>query len=42
MKLLHVDPSILDDNSISRNLSAAVMARLGALHPDLEMNRRDL
>ena len=42
MKLLHVDSSILGDNSVSRNLSAAVVGRLGTLHPDLEVIRRDL
>lgn len=42
MKLLHVDSSILGDNSVSRAVSAAVVARLRSVHPDLEVTRRDL
>src|SRR3546814_16909691 len=42
MKLLHVDSSILGGNSASRELSAAVVARWQAAHPDLEVTHRDL
>ena len=42
MKLLHVDSSILGDNSVSRQISAAIVARLEALHPGLEVTRRDV
>lgn len=42
MKLLHVDSSIQADASASRLLSAAVVARLEGLHPDLEVHHRDL
>jgi len=30
MKLLHLDASVLGDNSVSRQLSAAVVARLAS------------
>ena len=40
MKLLHVDSSVLGDASVSRKLSAAVVARFRAVHP--EIVRRDL
>ncbi|MDQ2701874.1 MAG: NAD(P)H-dependent oxidoreductase [Pseudomonadota bacterium] len=42
MKLLHVDSSILGGNSASRDLSAAVVARWQAVHPELQVTRRDL
>ncbi|QNA86592.1 FMN-dependent NADH-azoreductase [Sphingomonas sp. So64.6b] len=42
MKLLHIDSSILGDNSVSRILSAGVVQRLVAATPSLEMSRRDL
>ncbi len=42
MKLLHVDSSILGDNSASRAITAAATARLQALHPGLEVTHRDL
>ena len=42
MKLLHIDSSILGANSVSRELSAAVVARFQSLHGDLEVIRRDL
>ncbi len=43
MKLLHIDSSILGDNSVSRAISAAVVARMRALHGDnLEVAMRDL
>ena len=42
MKLLHVDSSILGDNSVSRAISAASVARLRTLHPGVEVQRRDL
>jgi FMN-dependent NADH-azoreductase len=42
MKLLHIDASILGDNSVSRAASAAAVARLKAEIPGLEIVRRDL
>ena len=42
MKLLHVDSSALGDNSVSRTLSAATVARFRNDHPDLEIVRYDL
>ncbi len=42
MKLLHIDSSILGDNSVSRTLTAAVVDRFRALDGDLEVIRRDL
>jgi FMN-dependent NADH-azoreductase len=42
MKLLHLDSSILGANSVSRTLSADIVARERALHPGLEVIHRDL
>jgi FMN-dependent NADH-azoreductase len=42
MKLLHIDASILGENSVSRQISAAVVDRLKAKTPGLEVVRRDL
>lgn len=42
MKLLHLDSSILGENSVSRALSAAVVDRLRSDIPDLEVTYRDL
>ncbi|HEY4028841.1 MAG TPA: NAD(P)H-dependent oxidoreductase [Caulobacteraceae bacterium] len=42
MKLLHLDSSILGENSVSRSVSAAVAAQLKAAHPGLEETYRDL
>jgi FMN-dependent NADH-azoreductase len=42
MKLLHVDASILGESSVSRQLSAAVAARLREVHPDIEATYYDL
>jgi FMN-dependent NADH-azoreductase len=42
MKLLHLDSSILGENSVSRAVSAAVVEQLKAAHPDLDVIRRDL
>jgi FMN-dependent NADH-azoreductase len=42
MSLLHIDSSILGGNSVSRSLSAAVVARLRAATPDLHVTYRDL
>lgn len=42
MNLLHLDSSILGDNSVSRSLSAAVVARLRTATPDLHVTYRDL
>jgi FMN-dependent NADH-azoreductase len=39
---LHIDSSILGANSVSRAISAAVVARLTAAHPGLEVQYRDL
>ncbi|GLS28458.1 FMN-dependent NADH-azoreductase [Mesorhizobium albiziae] len=40
--LLHLDSSILGENSVSRALSAAVVARLQSLDPMVEVVYRDL
>lgn len=42
MKLLHLDSSVQAENSASRALSAAIVDRLGALDPALEVAYRDL
>jgi FMN-dependent NADH-azoreductase len=42
VKLLHVDASILGDQSASRQLSAAIAKRLVALNPGTEVIRYDL
>ena len=42
MKLLHVDSSILGQGSVSRELSANVVATLRSGHPDLTVTRLDL
>jgi FMN-dependent NADH-azoreductase len=42
MKLLHIDSSVLGENSASRGMTAAIVARLRAEHPGIEVTRRDL
>jgi FMN-dependent NADH-azoreductase len=42
MKLLHIDASILGPNSVSRTLTAEVVAQQRGLHPGLEVTYRDL
>ena len=42
MKLLHVDSSIFGEGSLSRVLSAEVVAAQRALHPGIEVTYRDL
>jgi FMN-dependent NADH-azoreductase len=42
MKLLHVDSSILGDNSVSRSLSAAVVTKERQNHPGIDVIYRDL
>src|SRR5690606_26719786 len=42
MKLLHIDSSILGDNSTSRTLSAAMVQRWQDATPGLEVSYRDL
>ena len=42
MKLLHVDSSIQGAHSISRQLSAEIVAKLRQVTPDLEITYRDL
>lgn len=42
MKLLHIDASALGDNSVSRQLSAAVVARFRDQLDDLQVSYRDL
>ncbi|MBR1177176.1 NAD(P)H-dependent oxidoreductase [Bradyrhizobium sp. KB893862 SZCCT0404] len=42
MKLLHLDSSILGDNSVSRVLSSEIVARQVALHPGIQVTYRDL
>lgn len=42
MKLLHIDSSILGDTSISRSISAAIVATIRGAVPDIEVTYRDL
>ncbi len=42
MKLLHVDASILGQNSISRQLTAVIVERFRGLHPDMDVQYADL
>jgi FMN-dependent NADH-azoreductase len=42
MNLLHVDASVLGDHSVSRQVSAAIVARLRAEDPALAVTYRDL
>lgn len=42
MNLLHIDSSILGANSVSRKLSADVVAKLAAAHPGAQVTYRDL
>ena len=42
MKLLHIDSSVLGENSASRSMTTAIVARLRAEHPGIEVTRRDL
>ncbi|MFD2134521.1 FMN-dependent NADH-azoreductase [Novosphingobium resinovorum] len=42
MKLLHLDSSILGDNSASRAISAAIVSSLTTADPSLEVTYRDL
>jgi FMN-dependent NADH-azoreductase len=42
MKLLHIDSSILGAGSVSRQVSAAIVARLRQATPDLTLTYRDL
>lgn len=42
MKLLHIDSSILGENSVSRKLSADVVDAIRLVCPDIEVTYRDL
>jgi FMN-dependent NADH-azoreductase len=42
MTILHIDSSILGANSISRALTAQIVERQNALHPELEVVYLDL
>ncbi len=42
MKLLHIDSAITGANSVSRKLTARIVARLTAQNPGLEVSYRDL
>ena len=42
MKLLHIDSSALGSHSVSRQLSAEVVAQLQRLHPGIEVRYHDL
>lgn len=42
MTILHIDSSILGDSSVSRSLSAAIVARQLVLHPDSRVIYRDV
>jgi FMN-dependent NADH-azoreductase len=42
MKLLHIDSSILGQGSVSRTLSAEIVAAQRAAHPGIDVTHRDL
>ncbi|MGH6956008.1 MAG: FMN-dependent NADH-azoreductase, partial [Caulobacteraceae bacterium] len=42
MNLLHIDASVLGAHSVSRQVSAAIAARLREAHPDIQAVYRDL
>ena len=42
MKLLHIDSSILGDNSVSRRVSAAIVGHIVEVTPGTQVTRRDL
>jgi FMN-dependent NADH-azoreductase len=42
MKLLHIDSSILGENSVSRTVTAAAADKLKAAHPGVDVTYRDL
>jgi FMN-dependent NADH-azoreductase len=42
MNLLHIDASVLGDHSVSRQVSAAIVARLRAANPNVDVVYRDL
>lgn len=42
MKLLHIDSSILGDNSVTRGLGREVVEQWRQRHPDIEVTYRDL
>jgi FMN-dependent NADH-azoreductase len=42
MIILHVDSSITAENSVTRSIGEAAIARLRVLYPDAEVRRRDL
>ena len=42
MQILHLDSSVLGAASVSRQLSAGIVARYKALHPDITVVSRDL
>ena len=42
MKLLHIDASILAGNSVSRQVTAAVVERLKKTTPNLDVTYRDI
>ena len=42
MQLLHIDSSILGDNSVSRQLSAVVVDAVREKHPGVQVNHRDV
>lgn len=42
MRLLHIDSSVLGPNSVSRQVTAAIVERLRAASPDLDIVQRDL
>ncbi|RJF78813.1 FMN-dependent NADH-azoreductase [Rhodopseudomonas palustris] len=42
MKLLHIDSSVLGSNSVSRQVTAAIVERLRQAHPGLAVTYRDV
>lgn len=42
MNILQIDSSVLGDNSVSRNLTASIVADIVAKNPDAKVTVRDL
>lgn len=42
MNILHIDSAITGENSVSRKLTADIVAKLTAAHPDATVTYRDL
>lgn len=42
MKILHIDSSILNEQSVSRQLTASIIRQLSERHSDVDIIQRDL